>query len=76
MTYSTSRRRAYAASCACSSAAGADQFICSRMRRMSVAGSLTTQSPGLQFFISPTSRLLIVTAATSDSIAGLLKTPS
>src|SRR5438034_1005153 len=35
------------------------------MRRMSVAGSLATQSPGLQFFISATSRLLIVTAATA-----------
>src|SRR5437879_2031743 len=43
---------------------------------MSVAGSLATQSPGLQFFISATSRLLIVTAATSASVAGLLKTPS
>src|SRR5258708_2523770 len=46
------------------------------MRRMSVGGSFTTQSPGLQAFISDTSRLLIVTAATSDSAAGLLKIPN
>src|SRR6267154_355557 len=43
---------------------------------MSVAGSFTTQSPGLQFFMSATSRLLIVTAATSDSVAGSLKIPT
>jgi len=43
---------------------------------MSVAGSFTTQSPGLQLFISATSRLLIVTPATSAATAGLLKIPS
>src|ERR1051326_1437096 len=40
------------------------------MRRMSVAGSFTTQSPGLQFFMSATSRSSMVMAATSLGAAG------
>src|ERR1051326_6869838 len=40
------------------------------MRRMSVAGSFTTQSPGLQFFMSATSRPSLGMAATGRGAAG------
>jgi len=42
---------------------------------MSVAGSFMTQSPGRQFFISSTSRLLMVSVWTSAATGGSLKIP-